>query len=162
MTAGGNWPPEIEADFERVSPLGKGAFGVVWLAKAKNNHAVVNYDDASVDSDEKEDMFRSTQQAAKYPKYVAIKQIRASNEEEILYANREITILREVDHPNIVRCLQSVDMKNSRLVVLTLANGPNLGELVDAGGALSVSLARLSARHLIAAVSYLHSRGVIQ
>lgn len=163
MTEGGSWPPEIEVDFERVSPLGKGAFGVVWLARAKNNHAVANNDDDSVDSDEKEDiMFHSAQHSAKYPTHVAIKQIHASNEEEILYANREITILREVEHPNIIRCLRSVEMKNSRLVVLTLANGPNLGELVDAGGALSISLARLSARHLIAAVSYLHSRGVIQ
>lgn len=150
-TQGGNWPPEIEADFERIRALGKGAFGIVWLAKSKIKA-----------SDEKEDMFHSSKNAAKkYPTYVAIKQIHASNEEEIHYAQREITILSEIEHPNIVRCLQSVQMKNSRLVVLTLADGPNLGELVDNGGALSSELARLAARHLIAAVSYLHGRGVI-
>eukprot|EP00985_Skeletonema_marinoi_P032137 scaffold38986_cov153-Skeletonema_marinoi.AAC.4 len=160
-TEGDNWPPEIEADFERIRALGRGAFGIVWLAKSKNNHAAADNDDDSVDSDEKEDMFDSTKHVAKYPSYVAIKQIHASNEEERQYANREISILSEIEHPNIVRCLQSVKMENSRLVVLTFADGPNLGELVNAGGALSVSLARLAARHLIAAVSYLHCRGVI-
>jgi serine/threonine protein kinase len=156
-----NWPKEIEDSFERIRPLGKGAFGVVWLAKSKDNHAVDN-DDDSVDSGEKEDAFDSAKHAAKYPTYVAIKRIHASDEGEREYAKREITILSEINHPNIVRCLQSIEMKSSRLVVLTLANGPNLGDLVNAGGALSVSLARLAARHLIAAVSYLHGRGVIQ
>ncbi len=148
-----NWPPEIEADFEKIRHLGKGAFGIVWLAKSKpkNNHGEADKDDDSVGADA----------AKKYPTYVAIKQIHASNEEEKNYAQREISILREIEHPNIVRCLQSVEMKNSRLVVLTLADGPNLGELVDAGGALSSSLARLAARHLVSAVSYLHGRGCI-
>lgn len=163
MTTEGNWPEEIEESFERIRPLGKGAFGVVWLAKSKNNHAVdADKDDDSVESGEKEDMFDSVKHAANSPAYVAIKQIHASNEGEREYAKREINILSEINHPNIVRCLQSMEMKNSRLVVLTLANGPNLGDLVNSGGALSVSLARLAARHLIAAVSYLHCRGVIQ
>lgn len=162
MTTEGNWPEEIEESFERIRPLGKGAFGVVWLAKSKNNHAVdADKDDDSVESGEKEDMFDSVKHAANSPAYVAIKQIHASNEGEREYAKREINILSEINHPNIVRCLQSMEMKNSRLVVLTLANGPNLGDLVNSGGALSVSLARLAARHLIAAVSYLHCRGVI-
>mmetsp|Transcript_11752 Transcript_11752/g.19233 ORF Transcript_11752/g.19233 Transcript_11752/m.19233 type:complete len:423 (-) Transcript_11752:170-1438(-) len=150
-TEGGDWPPEIEKKFERIRPLGQGAFGIVWLSKSKNK---ADNDDDYVDSDAK-------YAAKKHPTYVAIKQIHASNEEEILYAQREIAILSEIEHPNIVRCLQSVEMKDGRLVVLTLADGPNLGGLVDAGGALGVSLARLAARHLISAVSYLHGRGVI-
>ena len=44
-------------------------------------------------------------------------------------------------------------------MVLTLADGPDLNELVDMGGALSTSLVRLAARHLISAVAYLHGRG---
>lgn len=154
------WPKEIEDNLEKIRPLGQGAFGVVWLAKSNNNHAVTDGDN-SVDSDEK-DVFDSEKKSIRYPKYVAIKQINASNEGEREYAKREISILSEISHPNIVRCLQSVEMKNSRIVVLTLAHGPNLGDLVNAGGALSISLCRLASRHLIAAVSYLHGRGVIQ
>lgn len=143
-TEGGEiWPREIEDSFDKIRPLGKGAFGVVWLAKSKNSNA-----SAADDGD-------------KFPNYVAIKQIHASNEGEREYAKREIAILSEINHPNIVRCLHSLELKNCRIVVLTLANGPNLGELVNAGGALSVSLARLAARHLVSAVSYLHGRGVI-
>ena len=46
-------------------------------------------------------------------------------------------------------------------MVMSLADGPDLQELVDEGGALSLSLCRLAARHLISAVAYLHARGVI-
>ena len=130
----------------------------MWLAKSKHN---MTADDDSEDPDEKEDAFGSDTKASKYPKFVAIKQIHASNEGERQYAEREINILSEINHPNVIRCLRSLEMKSSRLVVLTLADGPNLGDLVSAGGALSISLARLAARHLIAAVSYLHGRGVI-
>lgn len=63
-------------------------------------------------------------------------------------------------HPNIVRCLESMETAHGgRIVVMTLADGPDLGELVRLGGALSVSLARLAARHLVSAVAYLHGRG---
>ncbi|EJK72451.1 hypothetical protein THAOC_06019, partial [Thalassiosira oceanica] len=32
-----SWPPELQADYERLRPLGQGAFGVVWLAKTRKN-----------------------------------------------------------------------------------------------------------------------------
>ncbi|KAL7535005.1 hypothetical protein ACHAXR_008155, partial [Thalassiosira sp. AJA248-18] len=165
---GSDWPEEIEHDYERVRPLGEGAFGVVWLAKTKKNRretaATHDHDDDSVDSCEKEDTFGSTKSIATYqddPPYVAIKQINAAQDGEKEYAAREISILSEINHPNVVRCLRSVEMPRSRLVVLTLADGPDMNELVETGGALSTSLVRLAARHLISVVAYLHGRGVI-
>ncbi len=187
------WPAEIEANYERIRPLGQGAFGTVWLAKAKileqdnrdksnsqekedvpavpecsPNCEGVN-DDDSIDSFEKEDEF-DTRAALSIkhfgPKtsqdhpYVAIKQIKAFNSEQIQYAAREIDILSEIRHPNVIQCLYSVPLAKSQLVVMSLADGPNLGMLVRQGGALSTSLARLAARHLVAAVSYLHGRSV--
>mmetsp|Transcript_9174 Transcript_9174/g.19572 ORF Transcript_9174/g.19572 Transcript_9174/m.19572 type:complete len:489 (+) Transcript_9174:116-1582(+) len=184
------WPPEIEATYERIRPLGKGAFGTVWLAKDRNkstshenddapavpecatdgNGVVDDDDDDSIDSFEKEDDFDT--HAASMTKnfgpktfqdhpYVAIKQIKALNKEQIQYAGREIDILSEIRHPNVIQCLYSVPLSKSQLVVMSLAYGPNLGMIVREGGALSTSLARLAARHLVAAVSYLHGRGVI-
>jgi serine/threonine protein kinase len=44
---------------------------------------------------------------------------------------------------------------------MQLARGPNLHQLVIRRGALGLPLARLAARHLIAAVSYLHGRACI-
>lgn len=165
-----DWPREVEDAYERVRPLGEGAYGVVWLARARNRQqlretAATCDDDDSVDSSERKDTLRGHSSAAaaaksdRGPSYVAIKQIHAEDEGERAYAAREIAILSEVDHPNIVRCLLSAEIPRGRLVVLTLADGPNLNDLVEAGGALSVSLARLAARHLISAVAYLHGRG---
>ncbi|KAL7477477.1 hypothetical protein ACHAW6_003279 [Cyclotella cf. meneghiniana] len=182
------WPPEIEQAYERVRVLGQGAFGAVWLAKAKYTSSLLlptektaracdagengDDDDASIESFEDDDQFDSrvsltspARSAAEITShdapYVAIKCIHASKESEIKYASREIDILSEINHPNAIRCLAHVKAPHSRLVVLTLADGPNLQQVVNVGGALSISLARLAARHLISAVSYLHGRGVI-
>ena len=164
-----DWPVQIKEEYEKVRPLGEGAFGIVWLAKAKHHRSTIattaadDDDDDSVDESEREDTFGGDTSKKKSdiasPEYVAIKQITASEEGEKKYAAREISILSEINHPNVIRCLQSVELPRSRLVVLTLADGPNLGELVNVGGALSVGLCRLAARHLISAVAYLHGRG---
>jgi len=171
------WPRQIEDDYERIRPIGEGGFGIVWLAKARNQGKKVDDDgDDSVDTFEKvdddgddsvetfegEDSFGPKPIASgkgDSPAFVAIKQIAAAKEEDRQYAAREVAILSEVNHPNIVRCLRYVEMPRSQLVVMTLADGPNLGDLVTLGGALSLSLARLAARQLISAVAYLHGRG---
>ena len=31
----GDWPAEFEAEYQRVRPLGKGAYGLVWLARRR-------------------------------------------------------------------------------------------------------------------------------
>ena len=162
------WRKAIEDDYERIYPLGNGAHGVVWLAKAKTRleqpetaTTLGNNNNDSVDSLEKEDTFDSKPVAKNQddPPYVVIKQINAPQDGEKQYAAREIAILSEINHPNIVRCLRSMEIPCSRIVVLTLADGPDLAKLVGTGGDLSVSLARLAARHLISAVAYFHVRG---
>lgn len=138
---GDGWPPDIEDSYERIRPLGEGGFGKVWLAKKK---AIVAEEKEDEDDEE----------------YVAIKQIAITRQiQDRKFVAREVAILSELHHPNIIRCLHYVDMPNSTLVVLTLAYGPNLGDIVRYGGALSVSLARLVSRQLISAVAYLHGRG---
>lgn len=162
-----DWPRQIEDDYERMRPLGEGAFGVVWLAKVKENNRREDKekkkdddDDAQFDTVEWPDPEGDPPSPhSSSPAYVAIKQIVASNDKAKRYAEREIAILSEVIHPNIVRCLRHVEMPRSILVVMTLADGPDLGDIVRVGGALSVSLARLAARCLISAVAYLHGRG---
>ena len=155
------WPRQIEDDYERVRPIGEGGFGIVWLAKARNREGK-KVDDDDGDSVDTFDSFGTNPIASgkgDSPAFVAIKQIAAAKEEDRQYAAREVAILSEVNHPNIVRCLRYVEMPRSQLVVMTLADGPNLGDLVTLGGALSLSLVRLAARQLISAVAYLHGRG---
>ena len=115
------WPQEIEDDYARVRPLGQGAFGVVWLAKVKQRRetAITASDDESVDPSEREDTFDAapaSKNGGREPPcpYVAIKQISTEKEEERKYAQREIAILSEINHPNVARCLRSVEMPRSR------------------------------------------------
>jgi len=136
------WPKEALDSYNAIRPLGKGAFGLVWLARAKE-------DGGGDDSSE----------------YVAIKHIKTASETERAYAEREISILSELDHPCIIKLVKAYDppssTSKSRLVVMSLANGPDVGSMIEMGGALSFPLCRLIARHLISAVSYLHGRGVL-
>mmetsp|Transcript_9127 Transcript_9127/g.12259 ORF Transcript_9127/g.12259 Transcript_9127/m.12259 type:complete len:468 (-) Transcript_9127:302-1705(-) len=141
---GDKWPASIETDYERVESLGSGNFGTIWLVRKKHDGV------AGGDGDDA---------------YFAIKGIDLSKKNSARYAEREIDILSEVRHPNIIQMVHAYDQtpptSKVRFVVMTLARGPSVGDVIKSGGALSVPLARLIARHLIAAVSYLHGRAVI-
>ena len=114
----GSWPPELQADYERLRPLGQGAFGAVWLAKSRKNGVSrggtsATIEEHSEEDGEEEDAFGSS--GSGRPEcgddddggYVAVKMIDISGE-DTTYALREISILREVNHPCIIRCLKSV------------------------------------------------------
>jgi len=126
--------------YERLEVLGRGSFGIVWMAR-RTTKAQDKWDD----------------------EYVAIKNIEVPDPKGALYAEREIRILKELKHPNVVRLIREfpVHDQKSRIVVLQLARGVNLNQLVMTRGALGMPLARLLCRQLVAAVSYLHGRAVI-
>jgi serine/threonine protein kinase len=168
------WPSECFDKYEPIDVLGKGSFGLVWLSrripdnKAKDNKKKTaggrgtngscddlkktnDDDDKNGNNDEKEDEF------------VAIKSIHIKDEKCKVYAEREIRILSELRHPHIIRLLHAYEVHNnqSRVVVMQLARGPNLHQLVVKRGALGLPLSRLVTRQLVAAVSYLHGRAVL-
>jgi len=135
-----DWPKEAEKMYERIEVLGKGSFGLVYMCQRKNKP---------------EDDFDD--------EYVAVKNIEIREEKGKVYAEREISILRELKHPNIIRLIRAFPVHKdiSRLVSLQLARGPNLQRVVGKRGALGLPLCRLISRELVAAVSYLHGRGVL-
>jgi serine/threonine protein kinase len=95
--------------------------------------------------------------------YVALKNIEIKEDKGKVYAQREISILTELRHPNVIRLIRAFPIykDTARLVALQLARGPNLQRVVSKRGALGLPLARLISRQLIAAVSYLHGRAVL-
>ena len=135
-----DWPDEAEDMYERIEVLGRGSFGLVWMGK-RMTPAVDEFDD----------------------EYVALKNIEIKEEKGKIYAEREISILQELRHPNVIRLIRAFPIykETSRLVALQLARGPNLQRVVTKRGALGLPLARLVSRQLIAAVSYLHGRAVL-
>ena len=136
-----DWPQEAENEFERIRVLGAGAFGQVWLAKQKNPNNPAGKEE-----------------------YAAIKGVSIINEKEKRTADREIAILQEMNHPNIIRLLRSYEPApnaRGRYLALSFVDGKDVGELLEVRGALTISLAQMIARHLISAVAYLHVRGVM-
>ena len=133
------WPAECERKYQRLEILGKGSFGMVWMSRRV-----------------------ATRENEEDDEYVAIKSIHIKNEKGKIYAEREIRILEELRHPNVIRLIKAYPQHaQSRVVVMQLARGPNLHELVVKRGALGLPLARFVSRQLVAAVSYLHGRAVI-
>lgn len=135
-----DWPQEADDMYERIDVLGKGSFGLVWMCQRKTKPKN-EFDD----------------------EYVAVKNIEIKEEKGKVYAEREISILSELKHPNVIRLIRAFPVYNdiSRLVALQLARGPNLQRVVSKRGALGLPLCRLISRELVAAVSYLHGRGVL-
>lgn len=146
-----DWPQEAENEFERIRVLGAGAFGEVFLAKRRHETETKNHDNPSDDAHEEE--------------FVAIKGVSIETDKEGRTAAREIAILQEMNHPNIIRLLRNYEPASStargRYLALSFVQGKDVGELLEERGALAVSLAQLIARHLISAVAYLHVRGVM-
>ena len=134
------WPPDAEEMYERIEEIGRGSYGVVWMGRRK-----------VPPKDEYDD------------EYVALKNIEIKAQKSYIYAEREISILRELRHPCVIRLIRAFPIweESSQLVVMQLARGPDVQYLVTNRGALGLPLARLVARHLVAAVSYLHGRAVI-
>lgn len=134
-----DWPDEVAQRYDRVDGLGKGSFGMVWMAR--------RVEDARDPFDDE---------------FVAIKNITIKDDKGKVYAEREISILQELIHPNIIRLIRALPVQGgNRVVIMQLARGPNLHQLVVKRGALGLPLSRLVSRHLIAAVSYLHGRGCL-
>lgn len=106
-----DWPPQAEEDYERIRVLGAGAFGEVLLGKRrpKNRH--------------------STEE------FVAIKGVSILTENEGATAAREIAILSELSHPNVIKLLDAYDPASDtakgRYMVMEYINGPDVSNCED-------------------------------
>lgn len=101
----------------------------------------------------------STLSYAKKDLYFALKTIhfdRVTDQQLVLELQNEIDILKSMDHPNIVRALETYDYRNNSCIVLELCEGGDLytRDPYTEEDALSIVASLLSA------VEYMHSRNI--
>ena len=138
------WPAEVSKHYEPIRILGLGGFASVTLAKRKEPNATNE-------------------------KLVAMKICgnKDATRRDLSYAHREIDILKEIKHENIMRIIDFWEpapkehMKCAAVIALTYHRGPTLDALLNHGGALSLTFGRVVAAQLVDVISFLHSHAVI-
>ena len=161
MEAPSEWPLEIKESYDPIRELGKGSFATVVLAN--NNKTTTGSDDKVAVK-----VVGSIHEISINHTAAHIKQQR---EEAVMYAKREIEILKNVEHRNIVRLFdhwlanesesQTNKTNTAAVLVLQYAKGPTVEALLKYGGALSTTFARVVIAQAMDAISYLHSRAVL-
>lgn len=128
MSIPSQWPPEVSEIYEPVRELGRGGFASVILARRK---------DAGKDC---------------VDKLVAMKVVgeKDPTRQEVGYAHREIDILKELNHPNIMRLVQYWEPPACAAVMaLSYVKGSTLESLLGIGGRLSLNFARVVTAQLV-------------
>ena len=101
----------------------------------------------------------STLSYAKKDLYFALKTIhfdRVTDQQLVLELQNEIDILKSMDHPNIVRALETYDYRNNSCIVLELCEGGDLYTRDPYTEEDSLSIVA----SLLSAVEYMHSRNI--
>ncbi|XP_061460663.1 serine/threonine-protein kinase ULK2 isoform X2 [Rhineura floridana] len=93
---------------------------------------------------------------------VAIKSINRKNlSKSQLLLGKEIKILKELQHENIVALYDVQELPNSVFLVMEYCNGGDLADYLQAKGTLSEDTIRVFLQQIAAAMRILHSKGII-
>ncbi|XP_067862284.1 serine/threonine-protein kinase ULK1 isoform X2 [Heptranchias perlo] len=121
-------------EFNRKDLIGHGAFAVVFKGRYKEKH---DWE-------------------------VAIKCINKKNlAKSQTLLGKEIKILKELKHDNIVALYDFQDMANSVYLVMEYCNGGDLADYLHSKGTLSEDTIRIFLHQIAGAMKMLHSRGII-
>ncbi|XP_062815422.1 serine/threonine-protein kinase ULK2 isoform X1 [Anolis carolinensis] len=93
---------------------------------------------------------------------VAIKSINKKNlSKSQLLLGKEIKILKELQHENIVALYDVQELPNSVFLVMEYCNGGDLADYLQAKGTLSEDTIRVFLQQIAAAMRILHGKGII-
>jgi len=92
---------------------------------------------------------------------VALKRIRLDGADRLARARAEAALLGALDHPNLVRLHDLVEADNAVLLVLDLADGGSLADLLRTRGRLTPGEVITAVAPVAAALAYLHEEGVV-
>uniref|UniRef100_A0A7I4YQN1 MAP/microtubule affinity-regulating kinase 3 n=3 Tax=Haemonchus contortus TaxID=6289 RepID=A0A7I4YQN1_HAECO len=134
--SGGRRPPDDPhvGKYKLLKTIGKGNFAKVKLAK----HTITGQE-------------------------VAIKIIdkTALNPSSLQKLFREVKIMKQLDHPNIVKLYQVMENEQTLYLVLEYASGGEVFDYLVAHGRMKEKEARVKFRQIVSAVQYLHSKNII-
>jgi Serine/threonine protein kinase len=80
---------------------------------------------------------------------------------ELDLLRREIDILREVDHPNIIKCYDIYEDTSHIYIIMEYCSGGELFTKITTQGSLNEIEARIYMRKMLMAVSHLHSLNIV-
>uniref|UniRef100_A0A914ZAB1 MAP/microtubule affinity-regulating kinase 3 n=1 Tax=Panagrolaimus superbus TaxID=310955 RepID=A0A914ZAB1_9BILA len=94
---------------------------------------------------------------------VAIKIIdkTALNQSSLQKLFREVRIMKQLDHPNIVKLYQVMETEQTLYLVMEYASGGEVFDYLVAHGRMKEKEARAKFRQIVSAVQYLHSKNII-
>ncbi|XP_064467474.1 cyclin-dependent kinase 2-like [Ornithodoros turicata] len=127
----------LNEKFQKIEKIGEGTYGVVYKAKDKTTG-----------------------------KYIALKKIRLETESEGVpsTALREIALLKELDHPNVVRLLDVVPCDRKLFLVFEYMNEDlkkHMDKAVQSKTVLGVKLVKSYLWQLLQGVAYCHSHRIL-
>jgi len=126
-------PASIEEEYDMGKIIGRGAFSVVKIATRKSNKK-------------------------KYAVKCITKQ--KIKKDELVMLEREIDVMKKLQHPNIIQLMEVVDTTKTLYLVLEFANGGDLFEaIVNRGFYSDVDAAKIVAQ-ILEAILFTHQNGI--
>jgi len=83
------------------------------------------------------------------------------NESSMAKLKREVDIMKEMDHPNIVKLYEVIDTETTLYMIMEYAAGGEVFDYLVEHGRMQEKDARTKFRQIVSAVEYCHARGVI-
>ena len=123
-------------DYKLFKIIGKGSFGEVYLTSKTNN-----------------------------PKLLATKRIdikSPKNQKMLSYLNYEISIMKELSHPNIIKLYDFIPTHNHYYVIMEYCNGGSLSDcLKKYGNPFPVKVIQYLMRQIIEGLIHIHSKSIV-
>ena len=125
---------EVLDVYELLTKLGEGNYACVWKARERKTNAVFAM------------------------KVVDKNKLKSHLEREMLQV--EILLLKQLDHPNLIKCYNVMETYTQFYIALTLFDGEDLFSAVSQSGSFTEADARNILKQTLIALKYLHGLNI--